>query len=280
MNKTFTIICPTDFSECSLNAIEYAAKLGEKYNADIFLIHVPNKEDYQKLSSGTMNLDDQYGFISKKLQNLVQTIEDESLAKGLSSCTAEFVEGKTVDIILEYAESKKADLIVMGTEGVNDFKKNFIGTRASKVVDRSSVDIFLIPRKVYFKVPRKFVYATDYLEEDKIAVQKVVEMAGFFESEIDIVHVGTKIKVIDKSLHLTMVQELKPFIKYEKINYVLKSYRDEPGLGLENYLITAKGDVLVTLSTKKSWFDQLFSQNLSRKMSYFINKPFLVLKTD
>jgi hypothetical protein len=118
------------------------------------------------------------------------------------------------------------------------------------------------------------------LEEDKIAVQKVVEMAGFFESEIDIVHVGTKIKVIDKSLHLTMVQELKPFIKYEKINYVLKSYRDEPGLGLENYLITAKGDVLVTLSTKKSWFDQLFSQNLSRKMSYFINKPFLVLKTD
>ncbi|ERM83255.1 universal stress protein [Rhodonellum psychrophilum GCM71 = DSM 17998] len=279
MNKTFTIICPTDFSECSLNAIEYAAKLGEKYNADLFLVHVPNKEDYQKLSSGTIGIDDQYGFINKKLQNLVQTVNEESLTKGLKSCTAEFVEGKTVDTILEFAESKNADLIVMGTEGVNDFKKNFIGTRASKVVDRSSVDVFLIPRKVYFKAPRKFVYATDYLEEDKIAVQKIVELAGFFESEIDIVHVGTKIKVIDKSLHLTMVQELKPFIRYEKINYVLKSYRDEPGLGLENYLITSKGDVLVTLSTKKSWFDQLFAQNLSRKMSYFINKPFLVLKT-
>ena len=31
--KVFTILCPTDFSECSLNAIEYAAKLGEKYKA-------------------------------------------------------------------------------------------------------------------------------------------------------------------------------------------------------------------------------------------------------
>jgi len=279
MNKTFTIICPTDFSECSLNAIEYAAKLGEKYNADMFLIHVPNKEDYQKLSSGTLNFSDQYGFINKKLQKLVETVREESITKGLKSCEAEYIEGKTVDTILEFADHKNADLIVMGTEGVNDFKKNFIGTRASKVVDRSNVDVFLVPRKVYFKAPRKFVYATDYLEEDKIAIQKIVELAAFYESEIDIVHVGTKVKVIDRSLHLTMVQELKPFIKYEKVNYVLKSYRDEPGLGLENYLITSKGDVLVTLSTKKSWFDQLFAKNLSRKMSYFINKPFLILKT-
>jgi nucleotide-binding universal stress UspA family protein len=279
MNKTFTIICPTDFSECSLNAIEYAAKLGEKYSADMFLIHVPNKEDYQKLSSGTLNFSDQYGFINKKLQKLVETVKEESLTKGLKSCEAEYIEGKTVDTILEFADHKNADLIVMGTEGVNDFKKNFIGTRASKVVDRSNVDVFLVPRKVYFKAPRKFVYATDYLEEDKIAIQKIVELAAFYESEIDIVHVGTKVKVIDRALHLTMVQELKPFIKYEKVNYVLKSYRDEPGLGLENYLITSKGDVLVALSTKKSWFDQLFEKNLSRKMSYFINKPFLILKT-
>jgi hypothetical protein len=77
---------------------------------------------------------------------------------------------------------------------------------------------------------------------------------------------------------MTMVEEIKPFIKYSKVNYVLKSYRDEPGLGLENYLIISKGDMLVTLSKKKSWFEQVFTNNLSRKMSYFINKPLLVIK--
>jgi hypothetical protein len=122
------------------------------------------------------------------------------------------------------------------------------------------------------------VYATDYLEEDKIAIQKVVEMAKFWGSEIDVVHVSTKVKAIDKSLHMTMVQEIQPFIKYDKVNYILKSYRDEPGLGLENYLIISKGDMLITLSKKKSWFDQIFSNNLSRKMSYFINKPLMVIK--
>jgi nucleotide-binding universal stress UspA family protein len=279
MNKTFTIICPTDFSECSLNAIEYAARLGEMYQADLFIFHVPDKDDYQKLAIVDGNPGDVFSFIQKKLNSLVQTISEESLQKGLKSCSSEIREGKTVTNILEFATEKGADLIVIGTEGVNDFKKNYIGTRASKVVERSDVDILVVPRKVYFKPPRKLVYATDYLEEDKIAIQKIVAIAKNYDSEIDVVHVSTKMKSIDKSLHQTMVQELKPFVKYEKVNYVLKSYRDEPGLGLENYLIISKGDILVTLSKKKTWFDQIFANNLSRKMSYFINKPLYVIKT-
>lgn len=278
MNDTFKIICPTDFSECSLNAIEYAAKLGEQYKAELILFHVPDKEDYQKISSADLNVVDQYSFIQMKLDNLKQTVEEESLKNGLKACKALFKEGKIVSTILEFAEEVQADLIVMGTEGVNDFKKNYIGTRASKLVERSEIDVLVVPRKVFFKAPKKFVYATDYLEEDKVAIQKVIDLAGFFDSEIDLVHVSTKIKTIDKGLHQTMVQEIKPFIKYDKVNYVLKAYRDEAGLGLENYLITAKGDVLVTMSKKKSWFEQIFTNNLSKKMSYFINKPLLVIK--
>jgi nucleotide-binding universal stress UspA family protein len=278
MDATFKIVCPTDFSECSLNAIEYAAKLGEMYQADLFLFHVPDKEDYQKLASNEFHSGDQYSFIQKKLDSLVEIVSQESIPKGLNSCQSEFIEGKTVNSILEFADDKKADLIIIGTEGVNDFKQNYIGTRASRLVEKSERDVMVIPRKVFFKLPKKLVYATDYLEEDKLAIQKVVELAKFWGSEIDIVHVSTKMKNIDKSLHVTMVQEIKPFIKYDKVNFILKSYRDEPGLGLENYLIISKGDILVTLSKKKTWFEQIFSNNLSRKMSYFINKPLFVIK--
>lgn len=278
MTQNFVIVCPTDFSECSLNAIEYAAKLGELYEADLYLFHVPHHDDYQKLASRDQHTGDQYSFVKMKLESLRAVVEQESVPKGLKSCRTSFREGKTVHTILGFAGEISAALIVIGTEGVNDFKQNFIGTRASKIVERSEIDVLVVPRRVFFKPPKKFVYATDYMEEDKIAIQKVVELANFWDSEIDIVHVSTKLKAIEKSLHMTMVQEIKPFVKYEKVNYVLKSYRDEPGLGLENYLIIAKGDILVTLSKKKSWFEQVFSNNLSRKMSYFINKPLLVIK--
>lgn len=276
--KPYTILCPTDFSECSLNAIEYAAKLGEKFEANLILFHVPDKEDYMKLFSKGDEEQDFLSFANKKLETLIQEVQRESLHQGLKSCEGIIKEGKTVNTIIEYAEETKVDLIVMGTEGINDFKQNYIGTRSSKVIQRASQDVFIIPRKVFFKKPRKLVFATDYVEEDKLVIQKVVKLATFFDSEIDIVHVGTKVRTIDKALHQTMVAEIQPFVHYEKVNYVLKSYRDEPGLGLESYLITAKGDVLITLSKKKSWFEQIFTQNLSKKMSYFINKPLLVIK--
>jgi nucleotide-binding universal stress UspA family protein len=279
MEKTFKILCPTDFSECSLNAIEYAARLGEKFNAKLVLFHVLNRDDYQKLSP--MDTDGKYQleFIQEKLKNLQKAVLEESLMNGLKGCEIAIREGKIVNGVLDFAKEINADLIVAGTEGMNELRTNIIGSRASRLVEQSDRDIIIVPRKVFFKKPRKLVYASDYLEEDKLAIQKVVEMAGFFDSEIDFVHISSSQKAIDKSLHMTMVDEIRPFVRYEKINYVLKAYRDDLGLGLENYLQVAKVDMLVTLSKKKSFFDQIFTKNLSKKMSYFLNKPLWVIKS-
>ena len=279
MDQTFKILCPTDFSECSLNAIEYATRLGEKYKADLVLFHVLNREDYEKLSPADVNGKHQLDFVTEKLQNLVDAIVKEGVKNGLKSCVSVVKEGSIVKETLGYATEQEADLIVVGTEGINDFREYMIGSRACRIVEQSDRDILVVPRKVYFKAPRKLVYASDYLEEDKIAIQKMVELAKFFDSEIDMVHVSTTHKALDKSLHMTMVEEIEPFIKYDKVNFVLKSFRDDIALGLENYLQTAKGDILVTLSEKKSFFDQIFSKSLSKKMAYFINKPLWVIKS-
>ncbi|PZX49668.1 universal stress protein [Algoriphagus chordae] len=279
MERTFKILCPTDFSECSLNAIEYATRLGEKYKAELVLFHVLNREDYGKLSPADVSGKNQKEFVREKLQNLEDAVVSEAIKNGLKSCISVVTEGDIVKKTLTYAAEMSANLIVVGSEGVNDFRENIIGSRASRIVEQSDRDIIVVPRKVYFKAPRKLVYASDYLEEDKIAIQKIVEVARFFDSEIDMVHVSTTHKALDKSLHMTMVAEIEPFIKYDKVNFVLKSFRDDVALGLENYLQTAKGDILVTLSEKKSFFDQIFAKSLSKKMAYFINKPLWVIKS-
>jgi nucleotide-binding universal stress UspA family protein len=279
MENTFRILCPTDFSECSLNAIEYAARLGEKYQAQLILFHVLNREDYLKLSPNDTQGRYQVEFVQEKLKNLQSAVLGESIAGGLKGCEIAIREGQIVEGTLDYAAEIEADLIVSGTEGMNELREQIIGSRASRLVQQSDRDVIIVPRKVFFKRPRKFVYATDYLEEDKLAIQKVVEMAQKFDSEIDLVHISSSQKSIEKSLHLAMVDEIKPFVRYDKVNYVLKSYRDDLALGLENYLQVAKGDMLVTLSKKKAFFDQIFSKNLSKKMAYFLNKPLWVIKS-
>lgn len=279
MAHTFTILCPTDFSECSLNAIEYACRLGEKYEANLVLFHVLNREDYLKLSPSDTEGKYQEEFVLQKLRNLQKTVLEESSTKGLKGCQIAFKEGKIVQGTLSYAEEINAGLIVVGTEGMNELRETIIGSRSSRLVEQSDRDVLVVPRRVFFKTPRKLVFASDYLEEDKLAIQKVVEWATFFDAEIDLVHISSSQKAIEKALHLTMIEEVKPFLRYDKVNFVLKSFRDDLALGLENYLQVAKGDILVTLSKKKSFFDQIFSKNLSKKMSYFINKPLWVIKS-
>jgi nucleotide-binding universal stress UspA family protein len=279
MGANFTILCPIDFSECALNALEYAAKVGEKYKAKLIIFHVLNKKDYQNLSPLDLGGIVQKEFLEQKLRNLQEAVLIESLPKGLKSCEVVILEGAIVQATLDFSKKINANLIVVGTEGMNDFKKQVVGSRSSKMVMQSDLDILVVPRKAFFKRPRKLVYASNYVEEDKGAIKKVIQFAAFFDSEIDIVHVSSRSRLIDKALHKTMVEEIKPAISYELVNYVLKSFRDDLALGLENYLQLAKGDVLVTVSKKKDFFDQLFSKNLSRKMSYFITKPLWVIKS-
>lgn len=279
MASPFTILCPIDFSDCALNALEYASKIGEKYKAKLIVFHVLNKEDYQKLAPLDLDGIYQEEFVKNKLASLQNAVSLESIPKGLHSCEVMLSEGPIVQKTIEFSKNINANLIVAGTEGMNDFKEQVFGSRSSRLVLQADRDILVVPRKVFFKRPRKLVYASDYVEEDKLAIQKVVEFASFFKSEIDIVHVSSRNRIIDKALHKSMLEELQPFIKYDLVNYVLKSFRDDIALGLENYLQLAKGDMLVTLSKKKDFFDQLFSKNLSRKMSYFITKPLWVIKS-
>jgi len=279
MASNFTILCPIDFSECALNALEYAAKIGEKYKAKLIIFHVLNKQDYQQLAPLDLDGTFQKEFVEQKLKSLQDAVLKESLPKGLQSCEVVLTEGAIVQTTIAYSQKINANLIVVGTEGMNEFREQVFGSRSSKMVMQTDRDILVVPRKAFFKRPRKLVFASDYVEEDKAAIQKVVEFAKFFDSEIDIVHVSSRTRVIDKALHKTMVEEIKPAVSYDLVNYVLKSFRDELALGLENYLQLAKGDMLVTLSKKKDFFDQLFSKNLSRKMSYFITKPLWVIKS-
>ena len=279
MKNTFTILCPTDFSECSLNAIEYAARLGEKYEAELILFHVLNQADYLKIAPLDPHGNNQLDFITEKLSNLKNAVEQESLSKGLKSCVIAHRTGKIVEETITYSKEIAADLIVIGTEGINDLRKNMIGSRASRIVELIEVDVLVVPRRVFFKIPKKLVYASDYLEEDKLAIQKIVEVAKFYGSEVDLLHVSLAKRAIEKSLHETMIEEISPFINYEKVNFVLKSYLDDLALAIESYLNASKGDILFTLSIKRSFFEKIFTNSVSKKMAYFINKPLWVIKS-
>ena len=273
------LICPTDFSECSLNALEFASRLGEKYNAKLVILHVLNKKDYLKLSPEDAEGKYQKEFIHEKLVNLQRAVEEESLPKGLISCEVMMVEGEIYDGIDKASEQLGAEMVIMGTEGMNDRRDQILGSRSSQMVEKSKIDVLIVPRTVVFKHFQKIVFASDYLEEDKLAIQKTVEMAKFFDSEVDFVHWEEKITDLKKLLYLSVEEEMKPFLNYNKARTKLISFSGDLADTIENYLEEEGGDLLVAYSKRKGFFERIFNKSLSKKMAYFSHKPLWVIKS-
>ena len=46
--KPMNILCPIDFSDTSLNALEYAVRIGEKHDAHLTMLYVFTEEEFNK----------------------------------------------------------------------------------------------------------------------------------------------------------------------------------------------------------------------------------------
>ena len=55
------------------------------------------------------------------------------------------VRGQAAESILEYADDHKIDMIVMGTHGEHGEMMGGLGSVASKVLQRSSVPVLMVP---------------------------------------------------------------------------------------------------------------------------------------
>ena len=68
------IICPTDFSSVANNAIEYAAKLSQVFNAELMLFHVqvisPLQEVGIMLGMGNSNLRGDSRLVANRLKEM------------------------------------------------------------------------------------------------------------------------------------------------------------------------------------------------------------------
>jgi nucleotide-binding universal stress UspA family protein len=134
------IVMAVDGSEYSHRAVEYARSLAERYEANLWLLHVFSHtsdllgyQDFEKLYA--------------KRKSAGQTILDDA-QKILGSTTfkvhAELLEGSEAEAILTVAENNKADLIVMGTRGFGAVKGLLVGSVSRKVIHLSKCPVMVI----------------------------------------------------------------------------------------------------------------------------------------
>ena len=136
------ILVPIDGSEPSFHAAQVAINIANKFNSEIIVLYVvvsPSKAEYANLTGlvTPKQIDIIIENAKKESKNWFKRIEDIAKEKGsrIKISTRVILTGIAVyGEVIEYAQQKSIDLIVIGTRGRSGIKKLLLGSTASGVV--------------------------------------------------------------------------------------------------------------------------------------------------
>jgi nucleotide-binding universal stress UspA family protein len=130
-----TILVPTDFSEPSTAALDYAKQLADAFNASIHLLHVvqdPARQPWILETYGVSSLDVLADIMTQAQRDLEHALpESERKTHKAELVTAV---GSPFGEILDYARKNNVDVIVMGTHGRGALAHALLGSVTERVV--------------------------------------------------------------------------------------------------------------------------------------------------
>lgn len=135
------ILVPVDFSDCSLEAVEYAALMAQRHGAALRLLHVLEPVSYgldftllrsEKREEMRERLTARLGAMTRAL--VEAKIQADSQVRG----------GTPFESILDSARTIPADLIVMGTHGRRGLSHALSGSVAEAVLRRSGCPVLTV----------------------------------------------------------------------------------------------------------------------------------------
>ena len=139
------ILHPTDFSEPSRHALDYALDFAEKFGGKICVLHVIEEVassmyfDMLKTPPLAQLMQDIERQAEKALANLIPTdVKDKIETEYLIRRGVPFLE------IVRCADELNADLIVCGTHGRSGLKHALFGSVAEKVVRKASCPVLSV----------------------------------------------------------------------------------------------------------------------------------------
>ncbi len=131
------ILCCVDGSEHALHAAEHACALAERFGGKLTLLTVakelrPSEQVRRFIELEHLSGEPQY-VLDEYTEAIMDKAKDVAAEKGLRGVRSEVKTGNPARTILEFAERKKVDAIVLGRRGMGDVEGVLLGSVSHKV---------------------------------------------------------------------------------------------------------------------------------------------------
>ena len=143
--KIKLVLCPIDFSEFSVRAFRYAVSLAEHYQAKLVAQHVVELWRYPSAGfAASVELYDEFlqSIHEKGKKHLEEFVKDHTHSQIQSELLVD--RGHAPDSILSFAQTQKADVIVMGTHGRRGYDRLMLGSVTDRVMRRAPCPVLAV----------------------------------------------------------------------------------------------------------------------------------------
>lgn len=276
MNQSIKkILVPIDFSEISSKALDYGAAFAQKNGASILLLHVTSLHLSGVLPDEQMTTAEE-----------IEEIENEQLIKWRINAEHRFpgvqfetrsTTGFPTDLIREFAEQERVDLVVMGTKGAKGTQEIVLGSHTSSLINQTDCPVLAIPAGAVFNGIHRIVIATNLEKEDHRMIRQTIDFFGNEKPEIVLLHIETSGERDPEAALMNWFHaEILPGIQYTRLKPVCLEEANVSN-ALEHYLEKESPDLLVTSTRKRNFFERIFERSITQKLVFHTHTPLLAL---
>ncbi len=274
-----TILVPVDFSENCLSALNSAKLIARKTKAKIYLLHVYYPYVPTEISVPvSMGI---YKDVEESLRNDLQRYLEEVRAEGLEA-EAIWAEGKILTAVTEYAESLKADLVVIGRTGKGGFLDKLFGSVATDIVKGlECAPVLTIPPGAELKRIDKMVYATRLENDENDAIRKVAAIAGDLGARLQFMKLNSLIQPDIQPDH-QFIGPIKEEFGFTDEDFVLVDIgRHSIIEEIEKQALQLEADILVVSTKEKGFIEELLvDPSVSKKLVLNTSTPLLTCRLE
>ncbi|MEZ4776749.1 MAG: universal stress protein [Bacteroidia bacterium] len=265
------IVVPTDFSPAAHNAFEYALQLAGKFRATLVLVHViPPKPDIGRypMPSWLELVDvDRTEEALEKFKAYEQEVQVR--LGGNVDVEIELRSGNPVSEIVRM--SNDADLLVMGTQGIESADSKVFGSVTGQVVLKSRCPVMAVPESAVYHEIKNIVFGTTLKEEEIGGLDTLLNFAETLGAKISFVHIEEKGENANV-LNFSSIEQV----------YELHGQQQEVGIyqfthtdiisGLQIFVNHTHAEVIAILSHHHD----MWGKSMAKEMAYYSVTPVLV----
>ncbi len=273
------IIVPVDFSQHSEFALETAAVLARRNNAELVVLHMLELSNAMATKEGN-EVQAQTIFFLKLAEKKFKEFLDKDYLQGIK-ITPLVKHFKVFNEVSEVAKEYDVDLIVMGSRGTSGFKEVFIGSNTEKVVRYSNIPVLVVKHNPILTDFETVVFACDFSEDAIKPYHQALKMFEKMDAKVHLLYVNLPNQQFRSSVE--MEARVANFLKkadgnLDKLNQVtyVSDYSVEKGI--INFSSVVGADLIATLTRGKKGLAHFIDGSISESIVNHSTLPVMTFK--